>query len=80
MSYNFNTNNAVRNMEEAGMTRLQAEAIAQTINDATMDLVTKTDLQVLRSELKQQMSELTLRLMLSQVAVAGVLFAALKLF
>ena len=47
----FDTLDAMRRLENAGMERAQAEATAETIRDAQAELATKADLGLLRSEL-----------------------------
>ena len=47
----FDTLDAMRRLENAGMERAQAEATVETIRDAQAELATKADLGLLRSEL-----------------------------
>ena len=47
----FDTLDAMRRLEQAGMERAQAEATVETIRDAQSELATKADLSDLRSEL-----------------------------
>ena len=47
----FDTLNAMRRLEEAGMERAQAEATVETLREAQGELVTKSDLVLVRSDL-----------------------------
>ena len=47
----FDTLDAMRRLEQAGMERAQAEATVETIREARSELATKADLSDLRSEL-----------------------------
>ena len=47
----FDTLDAMRRLEQAGMERAQAEATVETIREAQSELATKADLSDLRSEL-----------------------------
>ena len=47
----FDTLDAMRRLEQAGMERAQAEATVETIREAQSELATKADLFDLRSEL-----------------------------
>ena len=83
---------AARNLEAAGLERAQAEAIAGTVRDATgadrEQLATKADLAAAITTLRADMgadlaaaiSGLERRFVGYGLAIAGLLFAALKLF
>lgn len=47
----FDTLNAMRRLEGAGMERTRAEATVETIREAQAELVTKSDLALVRSDL-----------------------------
>ena len=68
----FDTLRAARDLENAGMDRDQAEAVASAIRNGQGELASKSDL-------RAEINPATVKLMLAQIAVAGVLFAALKL-
>ena len=72
MSVAFDTLAAARDLETAYMDRAQAEAVATAIRAGQGDLASKSDL---RAEINAPV----IKMMLAQVAVAGALFAALKL-
>ncbi|MDE2756586.1 MAG: DUF1640 domain-containing protein [Acidobacteriota bacterium] len=84
----FDTLTAARHLEDAGIETRQAEAIVTTMAKAFDDSVaTKTDLATVKAELKQDIAQLKTeistavnRMLLAQIAIAGLLFAALKLF
>ena len=54
----FDTLDATRRLERAGMERTQSEATVETIRDAQGGLATKSDLAVLRSDLHSALAEL----------------------
>ena len=101
----FDSLEAARELEAAGVERNHAAAVVKTVVTATeagrKDLATKTDLAQLESRLEAKFSALEIKfagleakfaaletrfaaainkMVLSQLAVAGLLFAALKLF
>jgi len=77
MAIAYDTLGYTKRLEDAGIPRAQAEAHANAAKDFIMaELVTKTDLQAALDALALRM---TLRLGAVAVAVAGLLFAALKL-
>ena len=84
----MDTLEAARGLEAAGVEPGQAEAMVKMVSSATVvsreDLATKSDLAELKAELKAEMSEIRLefaaavnRMLLSQIAVVGVLLAAM---
>ena len=68
----FDTLAAARELEAAGMARGQAEAVAAVVRAGHGDLATKADL-------RAEISAAIIKMMLSQVAIAGALLAAIKL-
>jgi len=54
----FDTLDAMRRLEQAGMDRAQAEATVETMRDAQTALATKADLFETRAALKADLSEL----------------------
>ena len=80
----FDTLTLARDLEAAGIANGQAGAIAAGIRDARADLVTKADidaaLAALEGRLEAKLANAVNRMLLGNVAVAGLLFAALKLF
>ena len=73
MAHSLDTLEIVERLEGAGMDHAQAAAIAGVLRSDTSDLVTRDALDAALANAKYQ-------LMLSQVAIAGALFAAIKLF
>ena len=71
---------AAQALERAGMENGQAEAVAVVVRDATEDLATKADLNALESRLEAKLANAVNRMLLGNMVVAGLLFAALKLF
>ena len=80
----FGTPALARDLEAAGVANGQAQAIAAGIRDARADLVTKADLDVglaaLESRQEAKLANAVNRMLLGNIAIAGLLFAALKLF
>ena len=71
---------AAKALERAGMENGHAEAVAVVVRDATADLATKADLSALESRLEAKLANSVNRMLLGNLAIAGLLFAALKLF
>ena len=69
----FDTLDAMRRLEKAGMERAQAEATVETIREAQSELATKADLSDLRSELAAVKS----RLLVAIVELRADLYRAL---
>ena len=65
----FDTLSAARSLEAAGIESKQADAIVGAIRSSGEASVTKTDL-----------STAVNKMLLAQVAIAGLLFAAIKVF
>ena len=64
---------------EAGASETKAKAAAEAI-PVIEQLATKTDLAEVKADLKAELATAVNRMLLAQLAVAGLLFAALKLF
>ena len=90
-SATFDTLSAARSLEAAGMKPEQAEAIVQAIRSSGESTVTKADLSTATDQLRAEINAATAQLraeinsavnkmLLAQIAVAGLLFAALKIF
>lgn len=90
-TYTIDTHETVRQFVAAGIPDKQAEAIVTAISRVDSEVVTKADLKqeiaavradldVLRSDMKAEISTAINKMMLAQIALAGLLFAALKLF
>ena len=80
----FDSLSAARRLREAGLEQGPAEAIAETLREATAanreDLATKTDLTVLEVRLKAEMSATANRVIVIILVALGTLLAAVKLF
>ena len=76
----FDTLSAARSLEAAGIEAKQAEAIVQAIRSSGESAVTKTDLVATAAELRGEINPAVYKMLLVQVAIAGLLFAAIKLF
>ena len=80
----FDSLEAARELEAAGFERNHAEAMVKTIVAAREagreDLATKADLARVEARLEAKLAAAINKMLLGQVAVAGLLFAALKLF
>ena len=83
----FDTLTATRALEAAGIERVHAEAIADTMRDAagagSEELATKADFAALEDRLEGKLAtalaSLERRILGYGIAIAGLLFAALKL-
>ena len=64
---------------EASASETKAKAAAEAI-PVIEQLATKTDLAEVKADLKAELATAVNRMLLAQLAVAGLLFAALKLF
>ena len=69
----FDTLDAMRRLEQAGMERAQAEATVETMREAQSELVTKSDLVLVRSDL----AALESRLLLAMAELRADLYRAL---
>ena len=83
----FDTLEAVRGLEVAGIGHGQAEAMVRTmiaVSDAgRKDLATKADIAELKvgfAKLEAKFASAMNKMLLGQIAIAGLLFAALKFF
>ena len=84
----FDSLSAARRLKEAGLEQGPAEAIAETMREATAanreDLATKSDLAALearlKAEFKAEIASAVNRMTFTMLVTMGVLFAALKLF
>ena len=83
----FDTLEAVRGLEVTGVEHEQAEAVVRTmiaVSDAgRKDLATKADLARLElsfARLEAKFAAAINKMLLGQIAIAGLLFAALKFF
>ena len=83
MAAAFDTLTAARRMEDAGMKREQAEAVAEGLRSAAdadrEELATKADLADLKADLVDRMQSGERRMYAAVFGVGGLLFAALKL-
>ena len=71
--YTIDTHATILELQSKGFDAQQAEAIVSVVSRSDSSLVTKADLDAAISAAVNKM-------MVSQVAVAGLLFAAIKLF
>ena len=73
MGYTLDTHAAVRDLTAAGFAPEQAEAIVVTVARPDSGLATKADLQAAIADFER-------RIILANLAIAGLLFAALRVF
>ena len=85
MSVAFDTLAAARDMENAGLERPAAEAVAEAIRAGQGELATKADLAIVRSDLAAVRSDITglrwvigVNLAISLATLAGVLATAFR--
>ncbi len=76
----IDTHELILKLEGAGFDKRQSRLLVDVLKTTNDDLVTKDYLRAEMSELRAEMSGLYVKIMLSQVAIAGLLFAALKFF
>lgn len=80
----FHTLALARDLEAAGVANGQAQAIVAGIRDARADLVTKADMDAalvaLEGRLEVKLANAVNRMLLGNMAIACMLFAALTLF
>ena len=87
----FDTLSAARPLEAAGIESKQAEAIVGAIRSSGEASVTKADLtasttelrgemKAMAAELRGEISSAVNKMLLAQLAIAGLLFAAIKVF
>lgn len=84
MNTTFDALEVAHDLKVAGLDERQAEAIAKACRSAAgadLDqLATKSDLRMGIADLRTEISQVSNRLLVAQVAVAGLLFAAIKLW
>ena len=87
----IDTYEAVQQLKAAGLTEDQAGAVVKVVNANSDRLATKTDLETLQAATKADMAalqaatkadllDLQVKLMATQIAVAALIIAAIKLF
>ena len=80
----LDTHKAVKALTEVGFSEQQAETVVSTVREALGgDLATKTDLQILKSDLEAKMRESELRMVMKvgtiMIAVGGLIVALIKI-
>lgn len=84
----FDTLKASRKLKAAGIEEAHAEAIVQSVAEAFEDTVAtksdsaavKSDMELMEARMLAAFSNAINRMSIAQLAIAGLLFAALKLF
>ncbi len=83
MAMTFDTRRAVQRLTEAGVDDREADAIVETMGDATSPLVTqeilRAEFAVFRAEMRAEMYALQLRLAAFAIGLAAVAVAIVKL-
>jgi hypothetical protein len=84
MAYTLDTHAAVTELTDAGLSASQAEAIVATVSRSDSELATRGDLESLENRLEKSISAAISaserRTILAVLAIAGLLFAALRVF
>jgi Protein of unknown function (DUF1640). len=77
----FDTHKFVRRLKEAGIAEAQAEAITEAFREAQgeLELATKHDIELLRRDMRELESRMTIKLGLMLVAAVGAVAALVKL-
>ena len=84
----FDTLKASRKLKAAGIDEAHAEASVQSVAEAFEDTVStksdiaavKSDIELMEARMLAAFSNAINRMLIAQLAIAGLLFAALKLF
>ena len=76
----FDTLATVRELQAAGFEAQQAEALVNAMSQERNDYVTTDKLDASVSRLEAAIASAVNKMLLSQIAIAGALFAALRLF
>ena len=79
-SVTFDTLATVRELQAAGFEAQQAEALVNAMSQERNDYVTTDKLEASIARLEAAIASAVNKMLLSQIAIAGALFAALRLF
>lgn len=79
-SVTFDTLATARELQAAGFEAQQAEALVNAMSQERKDYVTTDKLDAAVSRLEAALASAVNKMLLSQIAIAGALFAALRLF
>ncbi|MCY4477024.1 MAG: DUF1640 domain-containing protein [Gammaproteobacteria bacterium] len=71
----FDTLQAARDMEAAGLERAQAEAIAEAIHQRSADYATKADVDTLKAEIIAEIARAKYAVLVALLAAVGVILA-----
>lgn len=80
LSGTFDTLATARELQSAGFEAEQAEALVNAMSQERKDYVTTDKLDASVAKLEAALATAVNKMLLSQIAIAGALFAALKLF
>ncbi len=80
LSGTFDTLATARELQAAGFEAEQAEALVNAMSQERKDYVTTDKLDASVAKLEAALATAVNKMLLSQIAIAGALFAALKLF
>lgn len=80
LSGTFDTLATARELQAAGFEAEQAEALVDAMSQERKDYVTTDKLDASVAKLEAALATAVNKMLLSQIAIAGALFAALKLF
>lgn len=79
-SVTFDTLATARELQAAGFEAQQAEALVNAMSQDRKDYVTTDKLEAAVARLEAALASAVNKMLLSQIAIAGALFAALRLF
>ena len=71
----FDTLQAARDIEAAGLERAQAEAIAEAIHQRSADCATKADVDTLKAEIIAEIARARYAVLVALLAAVGVILA-----
>ena len=79
-TYTIDTAAAIKKLIGSGMPEAQAEAVVHTFAETQDEVATKGDIREIKAELDSLKNYLLFRIVLAQIAGAGLVFALIKLF
>ena len=79
-TYTIDTAAAIKKLIGSGMPEAQAEAVVHTFAEAQDEVATKGDIREVKAELDSLKNYLLFRIVLAQIAGAGLVFALIKFF
>lgn len=79
-TYTIDTAAAIRKLKEAQCDETLAEAIVGIVAEREEELATKTDIQTVKSDLRELKAQLTTRMLMVQGGSIAILYGLIRLF